>query len=229
MHLVMFDIDGTLTETMKVDEECFVRSLDEICGFTNVETDWSRYRHTTDAGIFHEIYLARTGRLPSDAEISHFQRHFVALLGSASFVTPFAPVSGARELLSVLSVSAKYRVSIATGGWRDSARLKMASAGMCFDDHPAASADDAHDRESIMRISNRRAVDQHGVPFTRTVYVGDGVWDARACRALDIPFIGIGSGERSARLLSEGAVRIFQNYADADLFLKTLDEIAETV
>jgi hypothetical protein len=26
MHLVMFDIDGTLTETMKVDEECFVRS-----------------------------------------------------------------------------------------------------------------------------------------------------------------------------------------------------------
>ena len=23
----MFDIDGTLTETMKVDEECFVRSL----------------------------------------------------------------------------------------------------------------------------------------------------------------------------------------------------------
>ena len=39
MHLVMFDIDGTLTETMKVDEECFVRSLAEVCGFTDVETD----------------------------------------------------------------------------------------------------------------------------------------------------------------------------------------------
>lgn len=67
MHLVMFDIDGTLTETMKIDEECFVRSLAEIHGFTGVETDWSRYKHTTDSGIFHEIHLARIGRFPSDA------------------------------------------------------------------------------------------------------------------------------------------------------------------
>src|SRR4051794_20144049 len=83
MHLVMFDIDGTLTKTMKIDEECFVRSLAEIHGFTDVETDWSRYKHTTDSGIFHEIHLACAGRLPSDAEVSHFRQHFVALLKSA--------------------------------------------------------------------------------------------------------------------------------------------------
>lgn len=128
-------------------------------------------------------------------------------------------------MLADLSASAKYRVSIATGGWRDSARLKMASAGMCFDDHPTASADDAHDRESIMKISIQRAVERHGAPFSRTVYVGDGVWDARACRTLGIPFVGIGSGERAARLVSEGAMCVFQNYADADLFLESLDEI----
>ena len=33
MHLVMFDIDGTLTETMKIDEECFVRSFKDVFGF----------------------------------------------------------------------------------------------------------------------------------------------------------------------------------------------------
>jgi beta-phosphoglucomutase-like phosphatase (HAD superfamily) len=38
MHLVMFDIDGTLTETMKVDEECFVRSFDDVFGFTDLMT-----------------------------------------------------------------------------------------------------------------------------------------------------------------------------------------------
>ncbi len=53
MHLVMFDIDGTLTETMKVDEECYVRSLAEVCGFTDVETDWSSYTHATDSGRRH--------------------------------------------------------------------------------------------------------------------------------------------------------------------------------
>ena len=41
MHLVMFDIDGTLTETMKVDEECFVRSFEDVFGFVNIDTDWS--------------------------------------------------------------------------------------------------------------------------------------------------------------------------------------------
>ena len=39
MHLVMFDIDGTLTETMKVDEECFVRSFKDVFGFADIDTD----------------------------------------------------------------------------------------------------------------------------------------------------------------------------------------------
>jgi beta-phosphoglucomutase-like phosphatase (HAD superfamily) len=43
MHLVMFDIDGTLTETMKADEECFVRSFKDVFGFVEIDTDWSHY------------------------------------------------------------------------------------------------------------------------------------------------------------------------------------------
>ena len=62
MRLVIFDIDDTLTQTMKTDEECFVRSLAEVCGFGDVDTDWSRYKHATDSGVFHEIHEARTGR-----------------------------------------------------------------------------------------------------------------------------------------------------------------------
>lgn len=228
MHLVMFDIDGTLTETMKVDEECFVRSLAEVCGFTDVETDWSSYKHTTDPGIFHEIYLARAGRSPVVAEISRFRQHFINLLTEASAAAAFAPIVGARQLLSSLAGSSEHRVSLATGAWSDSARLKMASAGLCFDDHLAASADDAHDRENIMRLSRQRAVERHGVPFVSTVYIGDGVWDARACRTLGILFIGIGSGERAARLASEGAFRVFQDYSNESLFLESLDEITNT-
>jgi len=229
MYLVMFDIDGTLTETTKIDEECFVRSLAEVCGFADVETDWSGYKHTTDSGIFHEIYLARVGRSPSVAEILHFRRHFIGLLAEVSSVAAFTPIAGARELLSCLAGGSEHRVSLATGAWRDSARIKMAGAGLCFDDYPAASADDAHDRESIMRLSMQRAVERHGAPFVSTVYIGDGVWDARACRTLGIPFIGIGSGVRATRLASEGAIRVFQDYSDADLFLESLDEITQAV
>src|SRR5207249_4723558 len=197
MQLVIFDIDGTLTETMKVDEECFVRSFVEVFGFTDIDTDWSHYPHVTDSGIFHEIYAARTSRPPTALDVSRFRRHFVELLAVASSQSPFAPVAGADRLLSGLAQGGSHRVSLATGSWRDSARLKMASAGMCFDDYPAASADDALDRESIMRLSKQRASERYGESFACTVYLGDGVWDARACRSVGIPFIGIGTGSRA--------------------------------
>jgi beta-phosphoglucomutase-like phosphatase (HAD superfamily) len=171
MHLVMFDIDGTLTETMKVDEECFVCSLKNVFGFDDIDTDWSHYPRTTDSGIFHDVFTSRIGRSPTAEEISRFRQHFIQLLAAASSQSPFAPIAGADALLSRLAQDGSHRVSFATGSWRDSARLKMASAGMCFDDHPAASADDALDRESIMRLSQQRAAERYGASFASTVFV----------------------------------------------------------
>jgi phosphoglycolate phosphatase-like HAD superfamily hydrolase len=225
MHLVMFDIDGTLTETMKVDEECFVRSFKDVFGLTDIDTDWSHYPRTTDSGIFHDVFTSRIGQSPTAQEVSRFRQHFVQLLAAASSQSPFAPVAGADRLLSRLAQGGSHRVSLATGGWRDSARLKMASAGMCFDDHPAASADDALDRESIMTLSRQRAAERYGESFACTVYVCDGVWDARACRSVGIPFIGIGTGSRATRLFAEGAVCVFPDFSDADIFLRSVYEI----
>jgi phosphoglycolate phosphatase-like HAD superfamily hydrolase len=225
MHLVMFDIDGTLTETMKIDEECFVRSFKDVFGFTDIDTDWSHYPHTTDSGIFHDVFTARIGRTPTAREVSRFRQHFIQLLAAASSQSPFAPVVGADGLLSRLASGGPHRVSLATGGWRESARLKMASAGMCFEDYPAAAADDALDRESIMRLSRQRAAERYGESFACTVFVGDGVWDARACRSVGIPFIGIGAGSRATRLSAEGAVCVFPDFSDADIFLRSVYEI----
>src|SRR5207248_6383959 len=105
-----------------------------------IDTDWSHYPHTTDSGIFHDVFTSRIGRSPPAQEVSRFRQHFIELLAAASSQSPFAPVAGADRLLSRLAQGGSHRVSLATGGWCDSARLKMASAGVCFDDHPVASA-----------------------------------------------------------------------------------------
>src|SRR5262249_45296992 len=224
MRLVIFDIDGTLTQSMNADAECFVRSLVDVCGFSDVDTDWSRYKHATDSGVFHEIFEARAGRSPSPIESSQFRQHFVGLLAQASSEAPFAPVIGVSRLLSRLAGSAEHRVALATGAWRDSARLKMASAGLCYDDYPAASSDDALDRESLIRLSMRRAAERYG-GFSDARYVGDGVWDGRACRSVGIPFIGVGTDGGVERLAAEGAVCVFPDFSDADLFLSRMYEI----
>ena len=97
-RLIIFDIDGTLTETAKLDEECFVRTLADVYGFDKIDTDWSRYRHSTDAGVFHEIYEGRTGRAPSMDDFSRFRRHFVGLIGVAACQSPFDACRAVRSI-----------------------------------------------------------------------------------------------------------------------------------
>ena len=80
-----------------------------------------------------------------------------------------------------------------------------------------------------MSLSRQRAAERYGESFDRTVYVGDGVWDARACRGVGIPFIGIGTGSRATGLSAEGAVCVFPDFSDADLFLRSMYEITNAV
>jgi len=72
---------------------------------------------------------------------------------------------------------------------------------MRYSDYISASADDAPERETIIRLAAQRAGEQ----LHRAVYVGDGVWDANACRRLGIAFIGIGAGAQAERLTAAGA------------------------
>jgi phosphoglycolate phosphatase-like HAD superfamily hydrolase len=223
MQLVLFDIDGTLTDTMAVDAECFLRAFADICGFIDIDSDWSRYSNATDAGILREVFESRFGYSPSPAERARFREHLVGLFCAAARQKPFAPVRGAPALLSRLSQTEGYRVALATGCWSDCARVKMASAGMHYDNYPAASADDSENRQAIIQIAAKRACHDTGEELDRMVYVGDGVWDASACRSLGIPFIGIGTGDEKEKLRAAGAADILPDFSDIDLFFKILD------
>jgi len=228
MRLVIFDVDGTLTDTVTIDERCFLRAFAEVCGLTSVDPDWSRYKDATDAGIFHEVFACHMRRAPSLKEKIEFRDHLVELFREAAGKSPFAPISGAPQLLARLDHSGKDKVAFATGCWRDSARVKMASGAMDYDAYPSASADDAPERATIIQLAVKRAAIRYG-GLDDSVYVGDGVWDAQACRALGIPFIGIGVGSRAEELREAGAVHVFADLADRDEFLQVLQSIEATL
>src|SRR5262249_51352497 len=88
--------------------------------------------------FFTRFYEYCAGRPPSANEILRFRQHFLGLLAQVSSEVAFAAVTGAPLLLSPLTDNAEHQVALATGAWRDSARLKMTSAGLCYDDYPAA-------------------------------------------------------------------------------------------
>ena len=48
MKLVLFDIDGTLINSVKTDDECFVQTFDELYDIDLTKANWNEYTHVTD-------------------------------------------------------------------------------------------------------------------------------------------------------------------------------------
>jgi phosphoglycolate phosphatase-like HAD superfamily hydrolase len=219
MDLVLFDIDGTLIRSMRDDGECLVASLHDVFGFTDIEDDWSRYQHITDAGILIEAFEQRRGRPPSAAEVETFCEHFVGLLSERCSENRLEPIAGAALLLEALAAREDIAVAFATGCFRRTAAVKMASAGLSFDQAPAATCNDAISREEIIEIAIAKAASEQSTPgFENAVYVGDGIWDVWACRRLGLPFIGVAADTTAERLRGEGIEFLLPDFRDQGLF-----------
>ena len=223
MTLVMFDVDGTLTESSTLDSAAYLDALADVFGFRDVSGDWAGYKQVTDAGILDEVFRVRSGRAPTAEEIARMHGRFVELVSARlAEAGGLRPVAGAAEMLAQLSASPEHAVTYASGGWGASARLKLRAAGLPVDGVPGAFSDDALSREDICRISRRRAEAQSACAFGRVVYVGDGVWDVRTSRNLGYGFVGIGRDEGAAKLRAAGAAGVEPDFRDPDAFLVRL-------
>ena len=176
-----------------------------------------------------EICRNHLGRDPGGAEISRLQSRFIQLLCASVEGTrqPMREVPGAAALLHRLKAGPGWRIAIATGGWNVSARFKLASAGLPVDGIPWASADDAHDRVEILRTAIQRAGQHYGqVSFGKVVYIGDGVWDVRAAKALGIGFLGLATDNKAGRLVEEGASCVLADFSDPVQVSECLERVA---
>jgi phosphoglycolate phosphatase-like HAD superfamily hydrolase len=228
-NLAIFDIDGTLTQSVAVDEVCFVQTFRDVLGIERINTNWLEYTFFTNSGLALEICRNHLGRDPGGAEISRLRSRFAELLCDAveGRGQPIEEVPGAAALLHRLGTHPRWHVAIATGGWSVSARFKLASAGLPVDAFPWASADDALDRVDILRTAIRRAEQDYGQDaFEKVVYIGDGVWDVRATKALGIGFLGLATGNQAVRLMEEGASCVLPDFSDPVRVVESLEAVA---
>jgi beta-phosphoglucomutase-like phosphatase (HAD superfamily) len=231
-NLAIFDIDGTLTESVAVDEVCFVQAFRDVLGIERINTNWLDYKFQTDSGLALEICRNYLGRDPGEAEISRLQSRFIELLCAAVEATgrPLREIPGALALLRQVEAHPGWHIAIATGGWKVSARFKLASAGLPVDSIPWASADDAHDRVEILRTAFQRAGQHYcQVSFGKVVYIGDGVWDVRAAKALGIGFLGLAADIKAGRLVEEGATCVLPDFSDPVRVSECLEAAARTL
>jgi phosphoglycolate phosphatase-like HAD superfamily hydrolase len=222
MQLVMFDIDGTLTESNALDNESYLQALSEVFGFSEISSDWTSYSHVTDACILREVCQRKLDRVPSFAEVEAFQQRFLELLKEGAAVNAIDSIPGALKMLSQLLESADRAVAYAGGGWTASALFKIQSAHLPIQNIPYAFSDDDESREGITAIALARAEKYYGRSFQNIVYIGDGIWDIRSARKSGYAFIGIASGDRAEELFAAGATHVFSSYDDSESFLAAL-------
>lgn len=223
MHLVMFDVDGTLTNSYHYDADCYTAAVKEVFRIDAVDTSWISYKHATDTYITEEIAREVFGRKPTKDEerlicarfVHHLKLHF------QEDVNNFQEMPGARKMLEMLAADNNIGLSIATGGWREPAHFKLTSSRFDVSDIPMASSSDNFNREKIMSISVDRARARYGQGrFESVTYVGDATWDFEAAHNLGFSFVGVGNNVET--LLKAGAEYVIPNYTDLGGFLKLL-------
>jgi phosphoglycolate phosphatase-like HAD superfamily hydrolase len=212
--LAIFDVDGTLCDTSDVDDECFCETASEILGIPVPARTWEGSPHITDSGIVEWLWMRHRGRSATDGEVSTFIDRFRAKLGREldRDLGRFRSVKGAGPFLVEL-LERGWNVAFATGGWGETARLKLRAAGLPVE-RLLASSDDSRDRAEIFRLASARAV-QLSTPLPdRTVLFGDGVWDIRVASQIGWRFVGVGSGPRGDLLRRSGARVVIPDFAN---------------
>jgi len=221
MKLIIFDIDGTLADTKKVDDDCFIRAFDATFQLDIRQQKWEDITHLTDWGITQEIIQQHFKRNPTAKEYASMEATHIANLATAKTTEPslFKEIPGAKSFFNRLQTDANIALGIATGAWEKSALLKLDSVGINPKNFPFSNSNYFKTREQITNHAIEQATEKHATTFEEIIYFGDGVWDYKTCQNLGIRFIGI-DVLQDGKLKEIGAQTVFEDFRNMERILR---------
>lgn len=192
MHLVMFDIDGTLIQSNEFDGMLFVKAVSDVLGIS-ISSNWEEYRHVTDAGILDESINVYEVTGDRDQIHRDVKARYVEL--TRQYIDKnnleIKEIAGACSFISGLRTRENVRIAFATGSWEETAIMKLNTVGIETEGIAFASSSDETSRTMIMGLAQKRAGSE--VMFEKKTYFGDGIWDREAAKYLSYRFIAIGN------------------------------------
>jgi HAD superfamily hydrolase (TIGR01549 family) len=213
---LIFDLDGTLIDTVYAHVFAWQRALAEV----GLPIDgWRIHRRIgMSGGLFTRAVSREVGRPLSDEEIEAIQRRHGELY--RELAPDRRPLPGAVELLEHLhAVGVLY--GIATSGRRPEIDASLDALGIGPDVVVVERGDvlRAKPQPDLFLACQERL----GVPIRDVTVVGDAVWDLLAARRAGMLAVGLltgGYGEEE--LARAGAFRVYRDPAELDA---SLDEL----
>ncbi|KXF82014.1 HAD family hydrolase [Enterovibrio coralii] len=193
MNLFMLDVDGTLIDSYDFDSECFRSAVEEVMGIELA--DWEHFTNVTDVGILEELIGQQGMRQERMRILREVKSLFLQKLRAyiASNSNDLVATPGAIAFVNDMKAHENVVLAIATGGWEESAKMKLRAAGFDISGVSFASCSDAMTRSEIMALAAFRAKQDTGAMFSRRVYFGDGEWDKMATNTLGYEFVAVGN------------------------------------
>ena len=215
--LIVFDVDGTLVGGERHDWACFDQAIEAVLSFKPTPEFFASLPEITAQAMAAEA-VARVGREKGKGLEENIRDEYLRRLRLVHLNDPlaFPARNGVVGLLARLSKLNGVGVAIATGDWRSTSSFKLGAAGIDTSTMPMATSSDAPSRSEIIQLAARRAKR----PLSDVVYIGDGVWDLKACKALGVPFIG--TGARLELLKNAGAEHMLEILEEALFLSKVL-------
>lgn len=222
-NLIIFDIDGTLLNSMRIDSKYYIQSITDEFGINNINEDWSIYNKITDSGLFEEIYINHFKKKPDDDDFKKHENKFYKILKSIfeNQSDIISEIPGAHKIITKLRSLKNYFISIATGSYKKTALLKLNLFNISENDIPLSTANDDKSRENVVKICIDKSKYFYNInTFDKIISIGDGIWDLKTAKYLKLPFIGIGKNRfnKIANYIS------LNDFLNQDIFFNALKD-----
>ncbi|HEY1047273.1 MAG TPA: HAD family hydrolase [Bacteroidia bacterium] len=209
--LIIFDIDGTLTDSVKIHQDAFNKSLVAI-GVKEFNDKFGTYKHHTDSHIAKFIFETATNEPFDKALQDRFEDNLYDLITNHKVLE----IAGAKQFIEYLERETEFAVCYATGSFFKPAIYKLEQINVkCHTDLLIAS-NEIEEREKLLETAIENALKHHEVErFERIISFGDGVWDLLTAQNLNIEFVGIGSTNYEI-LTEKGMEKHFNDFTEID-------------
>lgn len=206
--LIIFDIDGTLIDSVKGYHEVICKAMNAL-GILKVDTNFDALTHHTDSFALKYNYENFFKQPMPKSLLDQFETQIVYYLKLQKQQTK--AIKGAKNMLESLSNSG-FAIAFATGSLPAAAIYKMQQANLPINPQVLTTSKTSFTRDGFVQEAITQAKNFYKIAdFEQIIAVGDGVWDLQTAQNLKLEFIGIGTKHKKA-MLANGMQHWHENF-----------------